>query len=75
MLFKTGITDFLLLNTKEDILTNVFSHIGKAVQKQEFMDKINTFFKISSFVFHRIKKVIQVSTDMKASTDQVQIFE
>ncbi len=52
-----------------------FPHIGKAVQKQEFMDKINRFFKISSFVFHRIKKVIQVSNDMKASTDPVQIFE
>jgi len=55
---------FLLLNTKEDILKNNWNfgtidfHIRKKILWKSMVPKFQSFFKISSFVFNRIKKLI-----------------
>jgi len=66
---------FLLLNTKEDILTNdwnfdtidfhsFFFYYGSQCQTTVWF---LSFFKISSFVFSRRKKLIQVCNNLRVS--------
>jgi len=70
---------FLLLNTKENILKNVVNqltvaidfHISKKILWKSMATMLTvwlpTSFKISSFVFNRRKKLIQVWSKMRVS--------
>jgi len=70
---------FLLLNTKENILKNVVNqltvaidfHISKNILWKSMATMLTvwlpTSFKISSFVFNRRKKLIQVWSKMRVS--------
>jgi len=74
-LFQTFMSFFLLLNTKEDIFKNdwnfgtidfhsiFFSTMEVNGAKQLFQ----TFFKISSFVFSRRNKLVQVYNNLRVS--------
>jgi len=77
LLLQTYLSFFLLLNTNEDILKNelnfgtidfhsiFFFYYGS--QWCQTTVWFQSFFKISSFVFSRIKKLIQVCNNLRVS--------
>jgi len=79
MLFQTSTCLFVLLNTKEDILKNVLikqisfpidCHSRKKYIWWSMGNEIcliKTFFQISSFVFSRTNKHIEVWNNMRVS--------
>jgi len=69
MLFQTSMCLFDLLNTKEDIWKNVLiKQISIPIDYHSILIcLITTFFQISSFVFSRTIKLIEVWNNMRVS--------